>query len=411
MMDKRTQFSSLPLAARTQALLDYVRTAAGNVAGIPAERIDLNNAISDPQKCRRLFFPIVLADLGLPLYPSDFSYCTSLRRLAEFLAIELESDPPAGPSVADFYQGGQWAWGSAGPPIGPRLSRRAAFILSAPRSGSTLLRVMLAGHPGIFAPPELHLLPFRSMRQRRELFEALGYSWMRRGLLTALVELEQLTPRRAEARLAAMEENDTAVTDVYRQIQASAGARMLIDKTPVYAFHPSWLQCAEDTFAGARYIFLVRHPASAIESFVRMRFHRLLGRHWLVWDQNAWLYAEKCWTAANQHISAFLDRVDPARHIRISYEDLVTRPTHTATRICEFLEIPFDPAVVSPYSSARSTIDYRGWGPAIGDVNFLLHSAIDSSLAMQSARTKLPQRIAEQTRRVAESFGYQIDSQ
>lgn len=36
-----------------------------------------------------------------------------------------------------------------------------AFILSSPRSGSTLLRVMLAGHPGLYSPPELHLLPLR----------------------------------------------------------------------------------------------------------------------------------------------------------------------------------------------------------------------------------------------------------
>jgi len=35
-------------------------------------------------------------------------------------------------------------------------------VLSPPRSGSTLLRVMLGGHPQLFAPPELELLSFNT---------------------------------------------------------------------------------------------------------------------------------------------------------------------------------------------------------------------------------------------------------
>src|SRR6185369_9303160 len=43
----------------------------------------------------------------------------------------------------------------------------AIFILSPPpRSGSTLLRVMLGGNPDLFAPPELELLSFDTMSER-----------------------------------------------------------------------------------------------------------------------------------------------------------------------------------------------------------------------------------------------------
>ena len=41
-------------------------------------------------------------------------------------------------------------------PTGPR-NPRAVFVLAPPRSGTTLLRVMLGGHPRLFAPPELEL--------------------------------------------------------------------------------------------------------------------------------------------------------------------------------------------------------------------------------------------------------------
>lgn len=43
-------------------------------------------------------------------------------------------------------------------------NRPAVFILAPPRSGSTLLRVMLGGHPDLFAPPELELLSYKTPR-------------------------------------------------------------------------------------------------------------------------------------------------------------------------------------------------------------------------------------------------------
>ncbi|OQW93758.1 MAG: hypothetical protein BWK79_09495, partial [Beggiatoa sp. IS2] len=49
----------------------------------------------------------------------------------------------------------------------------AVFILSSPRSGSTLLRVMLAGHSQLFAPPELHLLTFNTLAERQSAFSGM----------------------------------------------------------------------------------------------------------------------------------------------------------------------------------------------------------------------------------------------
>jgi len=49
-------------------------------------------------------------------------------------------------------------------------NKPAIFILSPPRSGSTLLRVILGGHPSLFSPPELYLLSFNTLQQRKEKF-------------------------------------------------------------------------------------------------------------------------------------------------------------------------------------------------------------------------------------------------
>src|SRR4029453_13336077 len=63
----------------------------------------------------------------------------------------------------------------AGPQHGK--NPQAVFILCTARSGSTLLRVMLGGHRELFAPPELLLLPFNSLRQRREIFSGPRSLW------------------------------------------------------------------------------------------------------------------------------------------------------------------------------------------------------------------------------------------
>ncbi|HEX9943146.1 MAG TPA: amino acid adenylation domain-containing protein, partial [Thermoanaerobaculia bacterium] len=54
----------------------------------------------------------------------------------------------------------------------------AVFVLSPPRSGSTLLRVMLGGHPGLFAPPELELLSFDTLAERKAAFPGRDSFWL-----------------------------------------------------------------------------------------------------------------------------------------------------------------------------------------------------------------------------------------
>ena len=50
-------------------------------------------------------------------------------------------------------------------------SSQLCFLLSAPRSGSTLLRKMIGCHPDVYAPMELHLMSYINFKQRREELE------------------------------------------------------------------------------------------------------------------------------------------------------------------------------------------------------------------------------------------------
>ena len=407
-MRRREALSELSAGARRKALIDWMRATTAAALGMAPERVDLDRALADPGQLFVLIRPRALADLELALYNYDLPFFTSLRAAAEHLARELAPAPlPAAP-MKKLYGGGVWAWGPVDRAFASRLDRPVVFILSATRTGSTLLRVMLAGHPKLFVPPELHLLPFEGMGRRRLMVEKLGYPWMCRGLASALLDLGGLTPQQANAEVAGLERLDAPVRQVIGRLQDAARPRVLVDKSPSTAQHPAWLGYAERAFQNARYIHLVRHPAAAVESFVRMRFHRLLGRHWLVWDENPWLYGEKCWTSANLQILDFLRPVAADRQIRVSYEELVADPRLVANDICRFLGIPFDEALLAPYSGQRHTEDVEGMGAAMGDPNFLTHSEIDGSLAQRGMRSGAALSFGEVTREVGTLLGFPL---
>jgi hypothetical protein len=325
----------------------------------------------------------------------------SIQQLARHLADEFEIPAPQAP-YTDLHASGHWGWGPPAPIYthSPR-NDSAVFVLAAPRTGSTLLRLMLTRHPALFCGPELHLLPFASMAQRAQVLAQLGYGWMNLGLQQTLGALEQLTPEQAEQRLTQLVEEDMPIPDVYRLFQDQLGQRMLVDKSPTYTAHLAWLSRAECLFENPRYVCLVRHPCAAIESFVRMRMHWLTGNHYGVWDENPWLFAEKVWALHGRNTLDFLGEIEPQRQHWLRYEDLVTRPGEVMRAICESLSVPYDDAVVHPYEGISETWE-------LGDVNLLTYRQIDPALATAWTKSPPPQELSPFTREVAAELGYDV---
>jgi len=399
----RAKLVAMPIEARREELTAWMQ---GLLAGrVPSERLDPDRG-SDPQALANLLGPSLHRQFGFPLYQYDTPSFRSIRSAADHVARELVPPPLPGVPLTDLYDKQNWGWGPLERRFGERLERPMVFILSAVRSGSTLLRVMLAGHPALFVPPELELLPFPSLGVRRAQAKALGHEWIRLGLLSAIGELGGLSVEVAAGETEALERNDVAMPAVFERLQRSASPRVLVDKSPLYAHHPEWLGYAERLFSQARYIHLVRHPASVIDSFVRMRFHRLIGRHALLWDENPWLHAEKIWAGLNRHIVDFLAGIEPERQLQVRFETLATEPAAVMNEICAFLGIRFDPAVLTPYSSQHSVRSLKANLPAIGDPNFRLRDSIDPAMA-QTAGIPLF-TFGAPTREVARHFQYEL---
>jgi len=187
---------------------------------------------------------------------------------------------------------------------GDRLLVAPAFVLSSVRSGSTLLRVLLNTHSQIHAPHELHLRNIRARTRHRNTDWALHEAGLDREQLTYLLWDRIL----------------------HRQLERS-GKRVIVNKTPSDVFIVDRIK---ECWPDARFIFLLRHPAAIARSRQRAGSP----------DPDANV----------ARVLRYCEAVEAARAeysgLTVRYEDLASDPAAQAKRVCAFLGVRWEPAML-----------------------------------------------------------------
>jgi amino acid adenylation domain-containing protein len=297
-------------------------------------------------------------------------------------------------------------------PLGGRSSARrpdapVVFVLSPPRSGSTLLRVLLGGHTRLFAPPELELLGFRDMGQRRDALSGRDKFWLE-GVVRAVMQLRGCSPEQAQSVVAGYEERGTSTTEFYADVQHWLGAgKTLVDKTPSYALEAEVLERAEAEFGtAARYIHLVRRPEAMIHSYAEAQLDQIFPRFEHGFGVRE--LAELVWVVSQQNILGFLEKVDAGRRHRVVFEELVKEPRRVMEEACAFLGVKFEEEMLEPYTSGsrRMTDGPKAESKMLGDVKFHRHSRIEAA-AGERWREAGELKLGGETARLARLLGYE----
>jgi len=413
--DKIQELLAMALAERQEHISVYLQQTVAAIIGVDEHRMSADSNLMETGMDSLMVMELLnklKTRFQLPLFPREIYDRPTIEAFAEYLAGEIDRAHRAGGSGS-----GTGAVAGAIPdlpdappaPLFPRKrpdgeTRRCGeivFVLSSPRAGSTLLRVMLAGHGRLFSPPELHLLPYRSMRERQERLES---TFVTEGLQRALMELQGSDAAASRAFLDRWLEQDLPVEDVYRELQELAGPRLLVDKSPGYAARSSTLQRAEEMFEGARYIHLVRHPYAVIESFVRVRMDKLIASG----DVDPHLLAERLWTTCNENVLTFFETIDSERQHLVRFEDLVGDPRLVMEETCRFLGIEFEAAVLDPYHGDRMTDGVHPESAPISDPNFGNHDGIEAALGDVWREVVLPHELGQAARTTAAKLGYEL---
>lgn len=201
------------------------------------------------------------------------------------------------------------------------------FLISQPRAGSTLLQRMMGSHPGIHtvSEPWLMLHPLYSLRA--EGYEA---EYDANGAWRGMQSFVETLPDGEDTLIEGMRR---MYSHLYHQALRSSGRRYFLDKTPRYY---NILPELQRVFPRAQYIILLRNPLAVLNSIIDVWI-----QHWFAlntWRQDLVL-APRLLLAAQEMLG---DQVTT-----IHYEQLVKNPICEMQRICEKLQLEFEPTMIN----------------------------------------------------------------
>lgn len=213
--------------------------------------------------------------------------------------------------------------------IGADIAARLIFLISLPRSGSTLLQHVLAGHPevGSTAEPWILLPPIYALRKDGLQSEYGGEAGQ--------VGLSQFLEQLAEGQARYVAAVRGMALELYGAFLRDHKKERFLDKTSrYYLIVPELVRI----FPEARYVVLVRNPLATLASYLDVMVTgewRGLGNPPI---RNDLLRGYPLVRQAIEDLGS--------RAAVVNYEALVTEPERVVQGLCEALQLEYVPAMV-----------------------------------------------------------------
>lgn len=224
------------------------------------------------------------------------------------------------------------------------------FLVGRGRSGTTLLKAMLDAHPEVCVAPEALFVMNVHRRYGHGPWDAARVEafardiWLERKLRTWELDPDALTERLRAVEDPSFASLCRAVYEEHARRQGKPHPRWVGDKNPHHALFVPELMAA---FPEARFVHIVRDYRDNILSYQAVRF-----------DLSATGALAYRWRRYNEAVLAAA-RDAPERFLRLRYEDLAAEPQKALERLCDFLGIAFDPAMLRFHESHRN--EARAW--------------------------------------------------
>ena len=230
-------------------------------------------------------------------------------------------------------------------------SNRPIFIFGCPRSGTTLLSLMLHSHSRIAIPPETRFL--MPVYRRRAEFGDLTVRENRRALALFILRTPGMNFRhlglpRPPLRRQIVQGAPTvgsALGTVYRSYAARFGKERWGDKRPTYFRN---VDAIRTLFPDAQFIHLIRDGRDCVASMKQMSWWRQDSIDAMV----IWTHSVDCGRRAARRLPA-------DTFYAVHYEHLVTDPRGQLMALCDFLGEDFEESMLESHRVAAPELPER----------------------------------------------------
>lgn len=231
------------------------------------------------------------------------------------------------------------------------------FIVCAPRSGSTLLRMVLDAHPRISVVLESIWFNYHALKLQR--FQSKAPNCRDEAIRIYFGEIPDTAPikillKHEPAIRQAIKDSQGDLGRIYERLCSHWAHRLSGpdciwgEKSVAYSLHIDNIRSA---FPEAKFIHLIRDPRGTIYSMSKRSFPHQSDNVFI--NIHFW----KRYTDSAMHS---LTAVPDSNKLTVYYEDFVRSPEKETRRICQFLHVDFAPVMMKHHRFKKEIPAYKG---------------------------------------------------
>ncbi len=246
------------------------------------------------------------------------------------------------------------------------------FIIGRPRSGTTLLRLLIEAHPNVVIPPESPVIlslykkyDQKKVWQKEDMLELLEDLYSQQYFEAWLIQKEEL-----RERLLKLTGNKTffeIIREVYLAYPSmfpKDDIRLIGDKNPVYALY---IRRMHKLYPDAKFIYISRDYRDNYLSLIRVNFEIPLVPLVVFRWKFAYQHFRKLW------------RKNPDQFYFLRYEDLATNPEEEVKKVYDFLGLDFRQEVFDFYKKKDEMEKAYGHSEELMDIHRSLLNPVNTS--------------------------------
>jgi hypothetical protein len=233
------------------------------------------------------------------------------------------------------------------------------FLIGCPRSGTTLLQSMITAHPQIASFPETHFLVATGRTRRGVWCTRLGLASpeMKEQLDRFLVDIGRTDMSVFFPKYGIWSRQyATTLVRILDTLTIEQEKTFWLEKTPG---HLHYVERLEQYIPGVKFIHILRTGADVVASLYEVT-------HDYPRDWGGQYDIDQCIARWNEDVKLSQRYCHKANHHIVHYERLVQSPTAVLTGVCQFIGVPFLPAMIAQHTLAaeKCILAHETWKQA-----------------------------------------------